>query len=203
MPRIPRVTAISSGTSVPGAAFTSWLERLREANVDAVQIREKSVDDRVLLALVVEAVRVMTDGPLVIVNGRADVAIAAGADCVHLPGAGLPPASVRRLIGDHRVLGCSTHSLAEITRARDAGADYVYFSPIYDTPGKGKPVGLEELARASTLGISVIALGGITIDRLTELAAAGAVGIAGIRMFSPPNDLQQLTRAAARHFDSA
>jgi thiamine-phosphate pyrophosphorylase len=201
MRRAPRLTAISSGRSLPGDDYSAWLGQLRDAGVEAVQIREKDIEDRVLLVLVREAVRVMAaGGARVLVNGRADVALAAGAGGVHLPTSGLPVSAVRRLIGDAPWIGCSTHSLAEIERARDQGADYAYFSPIYDTPGKSPPTGLHALARAAELGVPLIALGGITIDRFPELVAAGAAGVAGIGMFSPPDDLERLVAAAERHF---
>lgn len=120
-----------------------------------------------------------------LVNGRADVALAAGADGVHLPSRGLPVALARKLAASHDrfLVGRSTHDPAEVAAAGAAGADYVVFGPVYGVPGKGEPAGLERLRRASAHGVPVLALGGIDPSRLAAVAEAGAVGAAGIRAF--------------------
>jgi thiamine-phosphate pyrophosphorylase len=90
-----------------------------------------------------------------------------------------------------------------VAAAREAGADYVTFGPVYPTPGKeryGAPPGLAGLERAATRGIPVYALGGVTLERLGEDAAAGAAGAAGIRLFQEVGRLPDLVAAAARAF---
>ena len=196
----PRLTAISSGRSATGPEFSAWLEALRAARVDAVQIREKAADDRTVARLAEEAIRTLEGVCRVLVSGRADIALATGADGVHLPGSGLPELSVRRLIGAGRLIGRSAHTLDEVERARDAGADYVYLSPIFETPGKGPALGLATLERAAGLGLPVVALGGITIDRLPAVAAAGAAGVAGIRMFASATVIEPLAGVGDRYF---
>ena len=99
------------------------------------------------------------------------------------------------------LIGRSTHRVEEVERARGEGADYVTFGPVYETPGKGAPVGVAALARAAAAGLPVYALGGVTLERFGEVAAAGASGIAAIRMFQRNTDLAEVARAARECFD--
>lgn len=198
MPPTFRLLAISDRASLP-FALTDWLRGLGAAGIDAVQLREKDLDDRALFGLARLARAGLPPGTRLLVNGRADVAIAAGADGVHLPADGIPAAALRARFGPRFLIGRSTHRVEEVERARDDGADYVTFGPVYDTPGKGPAVGLGELARAAAAGLPVYALGGVTLERLGELAAAGASGIAAIRMFQR-TDLDPVARAARELF---
>ncbi len=185
------------------AAATYWFAALARAGVGAVQLREKELDDRVLLALA-RAARAALAGPStrLLVNGRADVALAAGADGVHLPADGLPTAPLRALLGPGMLLGVSTHSLAEVEQARRDGADYVVFGPVWETPGKSAapPAGLAALEAAAAVGIPVYALGGVTLDRFAAVAAAGAAGAAAIRLFQGETPLEQIVEAARAAF---
>jgi thiamine-phosphate pyrophosphorylase len=155
-----------------------------------------------LLALALEA-RAAFRGSL-LVNSRADLALACGAAGVHLPADGLPAAALRRIFGRRLLLGCSTHHLQEVERAQREGADYVTFGPIYETPSKarfGPPVGLPALRRATAIGLPVYALGGVTLERFGELAEAGAAGVAAIRLFvAPAAQLVRLSEAARLGF---
>ena len=124
----------------------------------------------------------------VLVNDRVDIARGAGADGVHLTSHSLRADVVRKICGPEFLIGVSTHSLAEARAARDAGADFVVFGPIFDTESKrafGEPQGLDKLREvASDLGeFPVIAIGGITRENFSACVAAGASGIAGISMF--------------------
>jgi thiamine-phosphate diphosphorylase len=152
-------------------------------SVDMIQVREKDLPARDLLDLV-SNVRDLAAGTntRILVNDRLDVALAAGIQGVHLPGNGLPPGRVRRFV---EVLGVSIHSLDEGLEAERAGADFVVFGPVFDSPGK-KAVGLEPLRRISNaLKIPVLAIGGITLANTDAVLNAGAAGIAGIRLFRP------------------
>jgi len=177
----------------------------------AVQIREKDLDDRRLLELVRRARELLPAEVPVLVNGRPDLALAAGADGVHLPAAGLPVAAVRRCTGraaqaertgraGRRLLaGRSTHAPEEVVAAREEGADYVTFGPVYPTPSKaayGPPPGLVGLEGAVRAGLPVIALGGVTPERLPPLAAAGAHGAAAIRAFQTETSAAAMLRGA-------
>jgi thiamine-phosphate pyrophosphorylase len=178
------------------------------AGIGAVQIREKHLEDRALWELTRRARAALPSPVRLLVNGRLDVALAAGADGVHLPSDGLPVAALRARFGPGVLIGRSTHRVEEVDRARDEGADYVTFGPVYETPGKGAPVGLAGLERAaaSAGGLPVYALGGVTLSRFGELAGAGAAGVAGIRLFQKTSDLNDLgdlrlvARAAREHF---
>jgi thiamine-phosphate pyrophosphorylase len=169
----------------------------------AVQIREKDLDDRALYGLVRLARAALPPVTPLLVNGRVDVALAAGAGGAHLPADGPPLAALRARFGPGVLLGVSTHRTAEVEQALRGGADYVTFGPVYPTPGKarfGPPPGLGELAGAVAVGIPVYALGGVTLDRLGELASTGVAGVAGIRLFQPPSDLAAVLRAVRRSF---
>lgn len=182
--------------------LAEWFAALAHAGIGAVQIREKDLDDRALYGLARLACSVFpphSPPTAVLVNGRLDVALAAGADGAHLPADGVPLPSLRRRFGPGVLLGRSTHTAEEVERARDEGADYVTFGPVYPVPGKeryGPPPGLEGLRRAAACGIPVYALGGVTLERFREVAAAGAAGVAGIRMFQRACELPALASAA-------
>jgi thiamine-phosphate pyrophosphorylase len=193
-----RLLAISDRRSLVDGDLSGWLSRLADAGVDAVQIREKDLDDRAVWEITRAARAILPPTTRLLVNGRADIALAAGADGVHLPSDGVPPAALRRRFGPGLLLGVSTHTVAEVERAQDAGADYATFGPVWETPGKGPATGTEALARAAACGLPVLALGGVTIDRFGEVAAAGAAGVAAIRLFQRPSDPSEAV-AAARH----
>jgi len=157
-----------------------------------VQLREKDLGGRELLRLSLALVAAChAAGQRLVVNDRLDVALASGADGVHLPAAGIPVSDARRLLGPGALVGVSCHSADEVRRARDAGASFASVSPIYDTPSKrayGPPVGLTVLREAAALGLPVIALGGITPARVPEVLAAGAGGVAAIRAWLEGDD---------------
>lgn len=159
------------------------IERAVAASVDLIQIREKDLPARELLVLVRKAVRLTAASRTrVLVNGRADVALAAGADGVHLPAGGIYPGEWRRILPPGFLVGVSCHSVEELQLA--AAADFAVYGPIFATPGKGPAIGLaalREAARASP--IPIFALGGITPENAQSCVDAGAVGTAAIRMF--------------------
>jgi thiamine-phosphate pyrophosphorylase len=191
--------AISDRRSLP-LEPADWLRALGAAGVGVVQIREKDLEDGALYRLTRLARETLPPDTKVIVNGRLDVALAAGADGVHLPADGLPTAPLRARFGPQVLIGRSTHSLAEVERARDERVDYVTFGPVYATPGKGPPVGPKELARAARLGVPVYAVGGVTLERFGELALSGASGVAAIRLFQRIHDLDLVKREAEEFF---
>jgi thiamine-phosphate pyrophosphorylase len=163
----------------------------REGLALAVQLREKDLTAADLLETALRFRQALgaDDGAARVawaINGRFDLALAAGADGVHLPAGGPPVERVRAEVGSRLVLGVSTHSVDEIAVAARAGADYVMFGPIYETPSKagmGRPQGLAELRRAVAAAdpVPVVAVGGITTERAAECRDAGARGAALIR----------------------
>lgn len=149
-------------------------------------VREKSLEAGALCRLT-RATVVGAPGLRVLVAGRADVALAAGAAGVHMSArAGeLTPGQVRRVM-EGAVVSVSCHDLEEVARARDGGADLILFAPVFGKDSAGLPgVGLEALARACAAAgpVPVLALGGVTEQTAQQCVAAGAAGIAGIRLF--------------------
>lgn len=151
--------------------------------VRAVQLREKDLPHRDLLSLATD-LKVLTAraGARLLINGRLDIMLAVDADGVHLPTDGLPARAVRRVVGPNKFLGVSTHSIQEVARAADDGADFVTFGPVYETPSKtryGQPTGLRALEDACRgAQVPVYALGGITLARIPDVMAVGAHGVA-------------------------
>jgi thiamine-phosphate pyrophosphorylase len=188
-----------------GIAVEDWLGALGAAGIGAVQLREKDLDHRALFELARRAREILPATVRLLVNGRLDIALAAGADGVHLPADGVPAAALRARFAPDRsdgglLIGRSTHSVAEIERARDEGVDYVTFGPVWETPGKGAPTGIAGLTEAAAVGVPVFALGGVTLERFGDLAAAGAAGVAAIRLFQRTADLPAVARAAREIF---
>lgn len=195
---MPRLLAISDERRL-AVPFPEWVAGLAAAGVDGVQLREKELDDGELLALA-RAARVRLPAAALLINGRLDVALAAGADGVHLPSDGLPAAPLlawAARLGRRPLVGRSTHTLAEVAAARDEGADYVTFGPVFATPGKGAPVGTPALAAAARLGVPVLALGGLEPERVAEAIAAGAHGVAAIRAFRTRDAAAAMVAASA------
>jgi len=192
-----------AGGAGRGDAAIGWFAALAAAGVDALQLREKHLDDLDLWRLARSARAAFPPPAVLLVNGRADVALAAGAEGVHLPAEGVPCSAVRARFGGGLLIGVSTHRLEEVERARREGADYVVFGPVYETPAKaahGAPAGIRVLARAAALGIPVYALGGVTLERFAEVAATGAAGVAGIRLFQGLPALERVVAASRACF---
>lgn len=173
------------------SAYTALINQLTlaaQAGIDYIQIREKDLSAQSLCRLTDEIIKaVATTKTRVLINDRVDIALACGAHGVHLPANGLEIAKVRKLAGKDFIIGISTHSEDEVLAAQAAGADYVLFGPIFATPSKlqyGKPLGLERLATLiPQTSLPIFALGGIEQDNLHQVIAAGAKGIAAIRLF--------------------
>jgi len=165
----------------------------------AIQLREKDLGGGDLLALARRLAAVCrARGQLLLVNDRVDVALAAGADGVHLPSAGIPPAGARALLGPAALVGVSCHSAADVRRAREGGASYASFGPVHETPSKlpfGPPVGVEALRAAAPLGLPLVALGGMDAARAPEVFAAGAHGVAVVRAWLEGPDPAGAVRA--------
>ncbi len=152
-----------------------------DAGVGAVQLREKDLGGRALHARAAQLVSLCEQtGARILVNDRVDIACVTRAHGVHLPGAGLPIAAARGVVGAHALIGRSIHAREEIPET--VGADYLIYGPIFETPSKrryGAPQGLERLAEVSRASaVPVIAIGGITVDRVSDVLTHGARGVA-------------------------
>lgn len=168
-----------------------------ENNISLIQIREKKISARLVFEFASEAAKITrkTDTKL-LVNDRADIALAARADGVHLTRRSLSAAVIRRAFPENFIVGVSTHTIEEAENAIEQSADFVTFSPIFSTPDKGAPQGVENLRRVCERlkPFPVIALGGIGAGNFSEVLEAGASGFAAIRFL---NDAENLKNQAA------
>ena len=204
LPRPPYICLITEGRADPENYDSERSRIIRAAaaavadGVNMVQVREKALP----AGLVSDLARAVVDAlagsdALVTVNERADIASAAGAGGVHLPESSLSPAVVRRGFGNDLVIGVSTHSFAVAKAAAEGHADYAFFGPVFETPGKGEPAGvtaLEEVCRGLER-FPVIALGGIDVGNFAAALNAGAAGIAGIRALNNATSRRQIITA--------
>ena len=168
-----------------GRPLAEVVRRALEGGVRAVQLREKDLSGVALYRLAAELRGLTAEfGARLIINDRPDIALAVGADGVHVGVNSLPVAVFRRLIGEGKIIGYSAHGIGEALRAQADGADFVTFGPLFHTPSKavyGEPCGIKKLAEAaSALDIPVIALGGISPANITEALSANVQGVAVI-----------------------
>ncbi len=192
---------LTSENSTPESKdFQNILELISaavDARISLVQLREKHLSALRLFELANRAAQITRGSATrLLVNDRADIAAAAGADGVHLTTRSLEPGIIRDCFGENFLIGSSTHSLSEAVAARDGGADFVVFGPIFQTNSKaqyGAPIGVDALKEATKEMASypIVALGGISALNARDCLGAGASGIAGIGLFSNPSTLQQ------------
>jgi thiamine-phosphate pyrophosphorylase len=178
--------------------FTAVQEALK-GGVKAIQLREKDLTTRELLRLAYR-MRKLTDkyGAMLFINDRLDIALAVGADGVHLTQNSISVNAVKNVVKNRLFIGVSTHSLKEAKDAQDGGADFITFGPIFRTPSKlkyGEPVGTEALKEVVLrLRIPVFAIGGVKVRKISEVKEAGAFGIAMISGIMSANNIKQRTK---------
>jgi len=189
--------SLSAGRSTPAI-----VEAAIAGGVDAVQLREKgaSARDRYELGLRLRE-HTADAGIDLIVNDRADIAAAIGADGVHVGGSDLPVDAAREVVGPDAVVGRSASTVAEAEAAADAGADYLGVGAVYATSSKDVPdgeagIGTDRVAAiADAVEIPVVGIGGIDAERAGDVAAAGAAGVAVISAITAADDPEAATRA--------
>jgi len=168
-----------------------------EERAALVQIREKQLTARLLFELTRKAVE-LTRGSAtrLLVNDRADIALAAGADGVHLAANSLPVSVIRKNFPGAFIIGTSTHSLDSARAAAEQGADLVVFGPVFATPGKGEPLGIAALSNVcqELRPFPVIALGGVNETNYRSVLEAGASGFAAIRSLHDSDKLRSISR---------
>ena len=198
----PIIYLITSGTATSPEGILPLIQAAVDAEVSLIQIREKSLSARALYALTARAASITRDSKTqLLVNDRADIARAAGADGVHLTTQSLQAGVVRKMFGAEFLIGVSTHSVAEAQAARSGGADFVVFGPVFDTESKrgfGEPQGLEKL-RAVTSELQtfpVLAVGGVTLENVAACFDAGAKGVAAIRLLNDAVMLRGVVNSA-------
>jgi thiamine-phosphate pyrophosphorylase len=184
------------------------IETAAAAGVDWIQIREKDLSGRDCGLLTREALQraakltASNAAPTrILANDRLDVALSEGAGGVHLGENSLPLPEAKRLVraqalSQDFLIGVSCHSVEAARSAASGGADYLFFGPIFSTPSKaafGAPQGLERFAEVCrAVSIPVLAIGGITLANASACLAAGASGIAAIRLFQDARDMSSL-----------
>lgn len=189
-----RFYLIGDRTRCAGRSLASALGQACRAGVHAVQIREKDLKTRDLLALTREVQEELGSlRPVLMINGNLEVAAACGAQGVHLPESGMPVREAREALPPGTLIGRSTHGTESARAAEAEGADFVTFGPVYETPSKagyGPPSGLRALAEAAgTVMIPVFALGGVTPGRTRACLEAGAHGVAAISAVLSQSDI--------------
>lgn len=167
-----------------------------EHGVSMIQIREKELSGRHLFDVVRAAAEIARGtSTRLLVNDRADIAAAAGAEGVQLRSDSMPSSVVRSAFPG-LLIGCSVHTVDEAEAAAPS-ADFVVFGPVFDTPGKGAPTGLARLTDVCRRlsGFPVIAVGGIGSDNAADAIKAGAAGVAAIRAMNEPDSLAAIMKA--------
>ncbi len=220
--RLPILCYVTDRRSLPGATqedlfepLLATIEATAAAGVDWIQLREKNLSGKDASALTCEALRRVSNQaahprttPRILVNDRLDVALAEQAGGVHLGESSLPVEAAKRLLAVVRaaqtltcdfLVGVSCHSLGAAKSAAAAGASYIFFGPVFATPSKaayGEPQGLDRLAEiCNSVAIPVLAIGGITREKIPSCLSAGASGIAAIRLFQDAADPAEIVRA--------
>jgi thiamine-phosphate pyrophosphorylase len=194
---VPSLVLVTDRNATAGRDLGDVVAAALDAGLPAVQLRDRDLPGRPLLALA-ECLRGLTEraGALLLVNDRVDVAVAVGADGVHLGGASMPVEVARRLLPVHALVGVSTHAVREVATVT---ADFAFFGPVHATPSKaafGPPQGVARFREAiAAARIPVIAIGGITRVHIPDLLAAGAAGVAVIRAILSAEDPGRATRA--------
>jgi len=174
-----------------------------QGGVRAIQLREKDLPIRELLALSKELRQVTKEfGAKLFINDRVDVAVTIEADGVHLGHQSMPISPVRSIVGKKMMIGVSTHNLEEARRAESEGADFVTFGPVYETPSKIKistPVGIEALKIVKkSIDIPIFALGGIKSKNIGQVLWAGAYGVSMISAIFGANDIKRAANNMTR-----
>ena len=162
-----------------------FVERAIGDEVEMIQIREKHLPARELLDMTRRVVALACGSPSkILVNTRLDVALAAAADGVHLPSGSVPPSRWREILPDGFLIGVSCHTVADLRTAESEGADFAVYGPVFRSPGKGPPIGVEGLAAGvRSTRIPVYALGGVSKENTATCLQAGAAGVAAISLF--------------------
>jgi len=197
---LPRVYPITD-TLLSGLSHAEQVKRLISGGATLIQLREKHSSPREFYDDARAALITARESNVrLVINDRADIALALKADGVHLGQSDLPAEAARRLLGERAIIGISTHDLAQVKLAARMPVDYVAFGPIFATATKGNPdpvVGLNALreARAILSSLPLIAIGGLTIRNAPAVFAAGADSVATIAgLLSDPSRIEENAR---------
>ena len=209
LPRSPKfdLYLVTDRKQTAGRDLFWVLEQALDGGVKGIQLREKDLGGGELFHLA-ERIKALCDAhhASLLINDRVDVAMAVDADGVHLGGASIPVRTARKLMGDNKLIGVSTHSLKEAEESEQAGADFLAFGPVYFTSSKapyGEPQGLGPLKKVmEKISIPVYAIGGIKADNIGDVKATGVRGVSLISAIVsatyPRAASEKILRALAR-----
>lgn len=198
---LPIVYMISDGTLPPTPTdadidkFCQIVVKASDDGVQLFQIREKQLSAADLVRTASAVVSAVGSLPIrVLVNERADVAIASGADGVHLTSTAMPTEAVRKIVGDEMLIAVSTHLRNEVENAFAGSADVVVYGPVFESPDKPEEKGVGELSRICSTDPEwiILGLGGIDSSNARSVLDAGASGIAAIRSLNDEQERRQL-----------
>jgi thiamine-phosphate pyrophosphorylase len=197
---LPRLYPITD-RRLSGLSHAEQVERLCEGGARLIQLREKLLSPREFYREAEAALGAARRwGARLLINDRADVALALGADGVHLGQDDLPPEAARALLGEGAIIGFSTHSVGQAEEAARMPVNYVAIGPIFQTSSKENPdpvVGLEGLRRVrERLGetLPLVAIGGVTRERARAVIEAGAGSVAVIGALLTGREPAEITR---------
>ena len=188
------------------SSFFTAIEETLRGGVRAIQLREKDLGIRALLAMAYRLRDLTREyNASLFINDRADVALAVGADGVHLGQRGIPASAAKKIPVSKLLVGVSTHSLAEALEAEREGADFVTLGPLYPTSSKlpfGEPLGMGVLREVrSVVRIPIFGIGGIIPDRVKEVTGSGAFGVAVISAILGSKNRKQSTEEFLRYLE--
>ena len=195
---LPRFYPITD-VRLSGLSHAEQVERLAAGGATMIQLRDKTASPREFYTAALEAMNVARSlNVRIIINDRVDIAIAVNADGVHLGQEDVPPDRARRLLGESRIVGFSTHGLKQAVEADGLPIDYVAIGPVFQTSTKEDPnavVGLEAIAATSRqTSKPLVAIGGITLSRSASVIEAGADSVAVISDLFSTGDISGRAR---------
>jgi thiamine-phosphate pyrophosphorylase len=201
--RLPKLYPITDAR-LSGLSHAEQVVRLSDGGARFVQLREKHLSPREFYQAAAAALAVARERKVrLIINDRVDIALALGADGVHLGQDDLPPLAARELLGPQAIIGFSTHTHEQAREAARLPIDYLAIGPIFNTSSKENPdavVGLEGLRRVrqAVASLPLVAIGGITLETAPQVIAAGADSIAVISLLlTEPAEIAQKFRAVS------
>ncbi len=192
-----------------GLTLTELVGKAINGGVSVVQLREKDSSSREFYELALALKKIMPGDVPLIINDRVDIALAAGADGVHLGQSDLPVKIARELLGPEAIIGLSVENLEQLEEARNLPVDYLAISPVFPTPTKtdfSSPAawGLEGLGQARSLtNLPLVAIGGINEENAAEVVGAGADGLAVVSAICASPDPEQAARALKEKIEQA
>ncbi len=194
---LPRLYLLTDRHNTSQRPISSVISQAVNAGARMIQIREKDLDTRSLVHLTQDLMPLIQQHEgKVLLNDRIDLTLALDADGVHLRSDSLPLTHARRMLGKKKLIGISTHSVEEVKKAEDEGADFIVLGPIFETPSKqqyGPPLGLHALGTACQAShLPIFAIGGIGQEKVTSVLSSGAYGIAVISaILQAPNIMER------------